>query len=348
MKKIIILLLALAMVLPLFAQGKNEKTTVSASGKELVKLGVMTQPYFNGMVAMYIRDKGWAEEAGLDIDIQVYSNGSTANEALAAGIWDIGFQGAAYVFGVINNDAKLVGNYEETRGDALFVRSNSDILKAKGFNPTYPEVLGNPATVKGKTIIYAPGTSLHQLVIEYLERIGVSIDDVSKVPMDYQTGEQVFATGQGDIVALPTPWSLTVGEKYGWVQIAALSDFVMSTGDLIVSKKAYETKREAIITYMKLVYRAATELEANHNLKAKMLVKWYEENGREGNLEACKQEAELRILITPEMQKSMEYGKPESAIADFYASIGNIEPEQAEMFKKNVVDDLWKEAIGVK
>jgi len=78
-----------------------------------------------------------------------------------------------------------------------------------------------------------------------------------------------------------------------------------------------------------------------------MLVKWYEENGRVGDLDACRQEAKLRLLITPEVQKSMEYGKPEKAIADFYASIGRIEPKQAEMFKKNIVDDLWKKALGV-
>ncbi|MDC7232837.1 MAG: hypothetical protein PQJ58_06370 [Spirochaetales bacterium] len=342
MKKLLLVLLVLAMSLPVFAAGQQE----SSSKEGMTKLGVMVQPYFNGVVAMYIRDQGWAEEAGLDIDLQVYSNGSTANEALAAELWDIGFQGAAYVFGVINTDAKLVGNYEETRGDTLFVRPDSDILKVKGFNPTYPEVYGDPETIKDKTVIFAPGTSLHQLLIEYLERIGVGADNVDKVPMDYQTGEQVFATGEGHIIALPTPWSLTVEEKYGWKPIATLSDFVMSTGDLIVSNNAYENKKEAIKTYMGLVYRAAEELEADHNLKAEMLVKWYTENGREGNLEAAKQEAELRILITPEVQKSMEYGKPEAAIADFYAYIGNIEPEQAEMFKKNVVDDLWKEVLA--
>lgn len=344
MKKAIMVLMLMVLVFPVFAGGSQES---KAAADGMTPLGVQIQPYFNGVVAMYIRDKGWAEAEGLDVDLQVYSNGSTANEALAAGLWDIGFQGAAYVFGVINNDAKLVGNYEETRGDTLFVRKDSDILKAKGFNPTYPEVYGDPSTVTGSTIIFSPGTSLHQLVIEYLERIGVSVDDVSKVPMDYQTGEQVFATGEGDIAAFPTPWSLTVGETYGWVPIATLSDFVMSTGDLIVSKDAYENKKEAVQKYMKLVYRAAEELEADHDLKARMLVKWYEENGREGNLEACRQEAELRILITPEVQKSMDYGAPENAIADFYAYIGNIEPEQAEMFKGNVVDDFWKEVLGV-
>ncbi len=72
----------------------------------MAKLSVMTQPCFNGMVAMYIRDRVglkrpvWMSKSGV-------FNGATANEALAAGLWDLGFQGATYVFGVINTNAKL-------------------------------------------------------------------------------------------------------------------------------------------------------------------------------------------------------------------------------------------------
>lgn len=347
MKKTVLVLLILAMLTPVFAQGNSEKKVAAAAASQ-DKLIIQTMATFNGVLSMYIRDKGWTEEAGLDVSYQVYANGSVANEALAAGLWDIGYQGAAYVFGSINNNAKIIGNYEETRGDTLFVRADSDILKIKGYNPTYREIYGDPATVKGKTIIYAAGTSLHQLVIEYLERVGVSSDDISLVPMDYQTGEQVFATGEGDIVALPTPWSLTVTGKYGWVPIATLSDFVMSTGDIICSEKAYATKKDAIIRYMELVYRAADELEADHNLKAEQIMKWYKECGKDTNKDAALQEAKLRIFITSETQKNMQYGAPESAIADFYASIGNIEPEQAEQFKMNIVDDLWKAALKVK
>jgi ABC-type nitrate/sulfonate/bicarbonate transport system substrate-binding protein len=324
--------------------GENAKETETPVEKE--KLIVQTMATFNGVLCMYIRDKGWPEEAGLDIEYQTYASGAPANEALAAGLWDVGFQGAAYVFGVINNDAKIIGNYEDTGGDTLFVRKDSPILGVKGYNPTYPDIYGDPETVKGATILYAAGTSLHQLVLEYLEKVGLSTDDVNLVPMDYQTGLQTFVLGEGDIVALPTPWSLTVEKEYGWKEIANLRNFTTSMGDVIASKDAYENKRDALIKYMKLVYRAADELEADHDLKAQQIMKWYAECGKETTEETAKQEAEMRVFITSDKQKSLDYGSSESKIADFFALIGKIEPDQAEMFKANVVDDIWKEALA--
>ncbi len=324
-------------------EGSGEEADAPA---EMQKLIVQTMPTFNGVVGMYIRDMGWPEEAGLDIEYQIYASGAPANEALAADLWDVGYQGAAYVFGVINNDAKIIGNYEETRGDTLFVRPDSDILSVQGYNPTYPEIYGDPDTLTGKTILYQPGSSLHQLVVEYLERMGVSVDDVNMVPMDYQTGLQTFLTGEADIVALPTPWSLTVEAEHGWKPIATLSDFTTSTGCMVASADAYANQKDALVKYMELIYRGAEELEADHDLKAETIMKWYEENGIETTKEQAMQEAQARILITPEMQKSMEYGAPEAAIADFYASIGNIEPDQAEIFKANIMSDIWEEALA--
>lgn len=318
----------------------------TAEQKQMEKLTVQTMATFNGVLCMYVRDQGWPEEAGLDIEYQTYASGAPANEALAAGIWDVGFQGAAYVFGVINNDAKIIGNYEDTGGDTLFVRPDSPILDVQGFNPTYPEVYGDPDTVKGTTILYAAGTSLHQMVLEYLEKIGLSTDDVNLVPMDYQSGLQTFSLGEADILALPTPWSLTVGEEHGWKEIANLRNFTSSMGDVIASKDAYENKREALVKYMELVYRAADELEADHDLKVQQILKWYEECGKETTEETARQEAEMRILITSEAQKALDYGSSESKIADFFAMTGKVEPSQLDMFKSNIKDDIWKEALS--
>lgn len=354
MKKALAILMLITLMISMTAcskteeekTGGSESTSSTNSDSEMKKLTVQTMATFNGVLCMYVRDQGWPEEAGLDIEYQTYASGAPANEALAAGIWDVGFQGAAYVFGVINNDAKIIGNYEDTGGDTLFVRPDSKILGVQGYNPTYPEVFGDPETVKGSTILYAAGTSLHQMVLEYLEKIGLSTEDVKLVPMDYQTGLQTFLLGEADILALPTPWSLTVGDEHGWKEIANLRNFTSSMGDVVASKEAYEDKRDELVTYMELVYRAADELEADHDLKVKQIMKWYEECGKDTDEKTAQQEAEMRILITSDVQKSLDYGSSESKIADFFAMIGKVEPSQLEMFKANIKDDIWKEALG--
>ena len=354
-KKVMSLLLAtaiLATALTGFQGQKQEKkdsgkkAETSESGKELTTLRVQSMPNFNGVLLSYIMDQGWAEEEGLELEVELYANGAAANEALAAGLWDVGFQGPAYVFGSVNNGAKIIGTSSDTGGDTLFVREDSEILDVQGFNPTYPDVYGDMDTVKGTTILFSAGTSTHQLALEYLESLGVSAEEVSMVPMDYQTCEQTFQIGEGDIVALPTPWSTAVTDKYGWQPIATLQDFSSTNTDVICSEAAYNDLKPELIKFMKLCYRAADELEADKELKMDQIKKFYSENALEVTDKTVAEEADLRIFITSDVQKSMDYGMAEADAADFYASIGQIEADQCETFKENIVDDIWKAALG--
>ncbi len=363
-KRAISILLATAMLLSMVGCGSEDTTTDTADTSattevteateatgdteeavEYQTLRVMTSPDFNGVLLSYIVDQGWDVEAGLDLEIEEYANGTAGNEGLAAGLWDVGFEGMAYVFGVANNDAKLVCTSSMTQGDTLFVRADSEILDVQGFNPTYADIYGDTDTVSGAQILCAVGTSTHQLSLKYVEKIGLTADDISIVPLDYATCVSTFALGEGDIVALPTPYSLQVEAEYGWVPIAELSDFTTSTTDIIVSDEAYETKSAEIVAFMQLCFRAAEVLEADHELKAEQIMKYYTECGKTITEEEAAQEAELRIFVTVEDHAALDYGVAEADAADFLAEIGSIEPEQAEIVKANVVDDLWKIAV---
>ena len=348
-KKILSALLAVSLVAGTIVGCSSDKASdgeSNANVEGLTTLKVQTMPNFNGVLLSYIVDQGWAEEEGLNLEIDSYANGAAANEALAAGLWDVGFQGPAYVFGAINNDAKIIATSSNTGGDRLFVREDSKILDSKGSNPTYPNVYGTAEDLEGATILYTAGTSTHQLALSYLESMGLSADDVKMVPMDYQTCVQTFALGEGDVVALPTPWSTEVTDKYGWQQVAELVDFSSTNTDLICSADAYENLKPELTKFLKLCYRAADELEADYDLKKEQMRKFYEENALEVSDETIDQEAELRVFITSEEQKNMNYGEAENAAADFYAEIGQIEAKQAEDFKTNLVkSDLWQEAL---
>ncbi len=360
-KKILSLLLASVMVFSIAGCGADEsakepeKTEEAAADEEVGEgeaaaadfepLRVMTSPDFNGVILSYILDKGWADEIGLELQVESYANGAAGNEGLAAGLWDVGFEGMAYVFGSVNNNAKLVVTSSSTKGDTLFVREDSPILGVQGFNPTYENIYGDPDTVENAEILCAAGSSTHQLALQYIEKVGLSADQISVVPMDYATCEQTFALGEGDIVALPTPWSLQVADKYGWVPIAELSDFTTSTTDIIVAEDAYTEKEDEIVAFIQLCFRAAEEMEADREMKADQIIKYYTECGKEISDEDAAKEAELRVFITPEEHQALEYGVAEADAADFLAEIGSIEPEQAEEFKANVVDNLWKKAL---
>lgn len=53
-------------------------------------------------------------------------------------------KGQFYVVGIGNDESDL---------NAIYVRPDSPILKAKGANPRYPDVYGNADTVRGKLIL---------------------------------------------------------------------------------------------------------------------------------------------------------------------------------------------------
>ncbi len=346
MKKITSILLALALVTGmLFAGGGSDTPELSETGLQTLRVQSMSN--YNGVLLSYIQDQGWAEEIGLPLEVELYGSGAPANEALAAELWDVGFLGPAYVFGVINNDAKMIGTLCDVGGDTLFVRGDSPILDTVVTQTPSP-IYGSAASVKDSTILLTLGTSTHQLVLEYLARIGLDGEDASLVPMDYPTAEQTFSLGEGDIVALPTPWSLTASEKHGWKPISTLRDYTISTMSVVASNDAYNTKRKELVAFMELCYRAADELEADYDLKTAQVLKFYEECGLTTTPENARQEAELRVFITGDDQRTMDYGNGEISAATFFAEIGQIEEDQAELFKENVVSDIWKEALNVK
>ena len=108
--------------------------------------------------------------------------------------------GGAFVFGVANYDAKVVGSHiDGTGGNELYVRPDSPIAQVKGYNPTYPDVLGSPETVKGAKIIMATGTTSQLCAVKWLEAVGVQEEDVELVNMEYAAGYQAFLAGQADV-----------------------------------------------------------------------------------------------------------------------------------------------------
>ncbi|MCA5011271.1 hypothetical protein HP393_22785, partial [Clostridioides difficile] len=80
---------------------------------------------------------------GFKMETVMFATGAPMNEALAADLWDVGAMGAAAVTGVANYDMMIIGEVlESTDGLGVFVKPDSAIAGAKGYNPSYPNVLG--------------------------------------------------------------------------------------------------------------------------------------------------------------------------------------------------------------
>ena len=182
------------------AGGKDAKA--EASG-DLPVLRVAMMPFITSLPTEYIRKNKLDEKAGFKMDTIMFATGAPMNEALAADLWDVGSMGAAAVTGVANYDMMIIGEVlESTDGLGVFVKPDSPAAQEKGYNPSYPNVLGSPETVKGMTILLPIGTAQHFTTLKWLEKLGLGITDVNIVNMDTAQAYQALLANQCDAVAL--------------------------------------------------------------------------------------------------------------------------------------------------
>lgn len=324
----------------------GETSAAADETTELKKLRVAVQPYFNGMQMAYIKDKGLDHQYGLDLEPILFSNGATINEALAADQWDVTLTGGAFVFGVANYGAKVVGSHVNgTGGNELYVRADSPIASVKGYNPTYPDIYGSPETVKGAKIIIATGTTSQQCAVKWLEAIGVSEEDVELVNMDFATGYQAFLSGEADAVVLVSPYCYEAPAQ-GWVKAVDLvSLHAANYEEIMCTAKAYEQMPDEIASFVALVYMANDAMEADPALKLEYCMKWYSDNANPVEESSAQAECDLKPLVTSEEAAALELGVYEVDYAEFMVSVDKLDASQVDTVRECMAQDILDAAM---
>jgi sulfonate transport system substrate-binding protein len=341
MKRLVNVLLVIALVCALFTQ-----CFAAPKQKQLPVLKVAIMPFLLSVPVNYIVEKGWDKQNGFKIEPILFATGAPMNEAVGANLWDVATIGAAAVTTLSVYDAKVIAETSNAAGGfGLYVRPDSPISKVKGFNPTFPTLLGNPATVRGKTILVPIGTmsQLHEL--KWLEKIGIKDKEVNSVNMDYPQAYQAFLAGQGDIIALNPPLSFVAEEK-GWINVGSLTDLKIPQYDNVVaSKDAYTTKKALLVKFVKLMFRANAELKQNQDLEVKILSDWYKQNGQNIETKLVRAEVQVRPLLTAADAKKKPLGDSIKTTAGFMATIGKLQTDKLPIIDKNVVGDILKAAL---
>lgn len=321
--------------------GENAEKENGAADGELATVRVGVLPIFLSSAVNYIVENKLDEQNGLKFELTTFANGSTMNEALAANLWDVGTIGGAGIFAAANYDAKIIGNHVDgTVGNDIYVRPDSPIVQAKGFNPTYPELLGNPDTVKGTTILYTAGTTLQMTGKKWVEAVGVNENDVSFVHMDFGQAYEAFLAGQGDVLCTIPPYDAMAVEN-GWVKVGGLDWLDTALYEMLVtSRQYYESNPDNVMRFVKTIYEANTILENDPELKAKNLQEWYKKNGKEVTGEAAMLDSQTKPYITLDTLKDVKFGANETMLAEFNASIETLTAQQVEKIKSNVTDEF--------
>ncbi len=341
MKKYLALILALVMTFSLVACGGGDKDQGTNGGKGdngLPVLRVAAMPFITSLPTYYIEKNNLGEKYGFQMDVTMFATGAPMNEALAADLWDVGAMGAAAVTGVANYDEMIIGEVlESTDGLGIFVKPNSPIATAEGFNPSFPTIKGSPETVKGITILTPVGTAQHMTVLKWLEKLGLDATDVSIVNMDTVQAYQALKAGQCDAVALNAPTFFDALNE-GMVQVGNLADMGTKYVDMVVAnRKAVEGKPELVQKYMDALTEACEALQNDPNMAADLFVEFLKENGSETSRENCVSDLARVKFMGKADWKGRQIGNFAKELGEFYVGLGQLDPSVIDKFETNVV-----------
>lgn len=327
------------------APAKTEEPAVKPEDLPVIRVAVM--PFYNGASVGYILDNALDVKNGFKVEPIMFSSGAPMNEALSTDSFDVAATGGAYVFGIASFGAKIIGPYDNsTGGNELWIKKSLKAVEVKGFNPNFPEVLGNPDTVKGLTLLQTTGTTGQYVAVKWLEALGLTDKDVKTVHMDFATVYQAFKSDRGDAAALVSPYCFQTDDTM--VKAADLKQLGLGMySELMMPAKAYDDQvmRGNVIKLLKVMYQVGDEFKADHEKYVAAVTKWYKDNGSTATDEQIRAECDLKSFVTTEQAKSMEFGKAEISYAEFMASQDKITPDSMDDVKANIATEAFQEAL---
>ena len=188
-----------------------------ARAKEIIKVPSAWMNENETFAAWLAHEKGWDKEEGIELEINYFNSGMDIVNATPSGSWVVAGNGAVpAVWGALryNTYVIAIGN-DESYTNGILVRPDSPIAKVKGWNKDYPDVMGSPETVKGKTFLVTTVSSAHYALSSWLNVLGLKDSDVVIKNMDQAQAVGAFENNIGDGVALWAPHLFLAMDKGG-------------------------------------------------------------------------------------------------------------------------------------
>lgn len=197
-------------------QGTTETTpqtnqTADASDLSQSKLDELTITHVTSPLnvpSIIQKDKDIFEETfaknGKEIEVKYaeITSGAEQTQALASGDIDVLYAvgGTSVVLAAANGaDIKILNMY--SRSPEAFCMFSKD------------ETIQSPEDLRGKTIAGPVGTNLHQLLVAYLEKAGMTIEDVNYVNMSIPDAKAGLDGGSVDVALLAGPTAYKAKEQ---------------------------------------------------------------------------------------------------------------------------------------
>lgn len=218
---------------------------------------------------------------GKDVTINYaeITSGADQTQALASGDVDVLYAvgGTSVISAAANGaDIKILNMYSRSPEAFCMYSQDANIKSAKD--------------LKGKTIVGPAGTNLHQLLIAYLEKAGMTIEDVNFVNMAIPDAKAALDGKSADVALLAGPTAYKAGQQgYNLVTNGkGLTDAVIAVA---VTEKFYNEHKEDLEIFK--------QAEAN-------IIKYMNEN-YDKTMEIVAKELDLEKSAVEEMYKQYDF-----------------------------------------
>ena len=176
----------------------------------LKKIKVSLLLEHEAFLVWYGIEKGFDKEFGLDVALSIKDVAGIDllnDKKVNPGAWDVASVGCVpAIVGSKGLEVSFVGiGNNESTSTEIMVRPDSDILKAKGTNPDYPEVYGSKETLVNKTIFIRKLTSAAYVLSNWLDLFGLTYADVKVVDGSLPDFLKYMKEGNGEAMILWSP-----------------------------------------------------------------------------------------------------------------------------------------------
>lgn len=312
-----------------------EDTTNDTAEDEVVSIVVGTMPNHIGVPIQYAYEQGYYEEAGLDVEIVIFSTGATINEALAAEQLDLAASGMASVYALAAGNTYWLGDIAQTmEGLSIYARADSEVLDYIGYAEDNENVYGSAEIVDGITVLGSTGTSDQFMAVCWAQQFGLASDDIEFLNMERSPAVQAFLSGEGDVIACGGPPYNYELEEAGCVVVGTLSEVSgIDCNDGLLGRMDWvDANDEATQKFIEATYKAVDELAADDDLLAEFALGFYNDNGLDYTEEMIWLEVGEKDYIGTEMMSQDDFylGSTMIGMGGFYVDDGKIEPELEE------------------
>lgn len=231
----------------LAASGCGGDDAPAADGRERVQLNVgYIDTSINGVGLISVaNDRKLWDQAGIDVKLTPFTNGPTQIQAMAAGSLDVGYIGGGATWMPASGQAVIIAPSEATYGDFLLASPKSGAKTLQD--------------LKGKRVGVPDGGSGEMILNLALNKAGLTVDDITRVPLDPPAVVSAFVSGQIDVAAIFSPLSDQIRESVkDTVVLANNRDFPETTflGAWVASPQAASGKQEALQRFLEVYIQA--------------------------------------------------------------------------------------------